>query len=99
MEFIKILPNIGFVIFAGILTTAVNKWNTVDSSEIMIEYEPVVEGHNYYSSSGYLIVPVSDYPTFEVARIYAKEVLQDSTSTWKKQWFLWRGGFFSTETD
>jgi hypothetical protein len=86
MEFIKILPNIGFVIFAGILITAVNRWN-------------IVEGHDYYSSSGYLIVPVSDYPTFEVARIYAKEVLQDSTSTWKKQWFLWRGGFFSTETD
>lgn len=99
MGFIKILPNIGFVIVVGVLVTAVNKWNTVDSSEIMIEYEPIIEEVSVDSPSVYMIVPVSKCSTLALARVYAREALQDSASTGEKQWFLWRGGFFNTETD
>tara|TARA_R100001244_G_scaffold131561_2_gene104953 strand:- start:160 stop:459 length:300 start_codon:yes stop_codon:yes gene_type:complete len=99
MGFIKILPNIGFVIVVGVLVTAVNKWNTVDSSEIMIEYEPIIEEVSVDSPSVYMIVPVSKCSTLTLARVYAREALQDSASTGEKQWFLWRGGFFNTETD
>ena len=99
MGFIKILPNIGFVIVVGVLVTAVNKWNTVDSSEIMIEYEPIIEEVSVDSPSVYMIVPVSKCSTLTLARVYAREALQDSAATGEKQWFLWRGGFFNTEAD
>ena len=100
MEFVKIIPNLGFVLFAGILATAVNSWNTVDSSEIMIEYEPVVEEEiSIDNPSIYMIVPVSKCSTLALAKVYAREALQDSATTGEKQWFLWRGGFFNTEDD
>ena len=100
MEFIKILPNIGFVVFAGLLATAVNNWNTVDPSDIMIEYEPIVEEEiNIDSPSVYMIVPVSKCSTLALAKVYARNVIEDSSATGQKQWFLWRGGFFNTEAD
>jgi len=58
-----------------------------------------VEAKDTFSEKGYLIVSASKYPTFEMAKIYAKEVLHDSLITGEKQWFLWRGGFFNTEAD
>ena len=100
MEFVKILPNLGFVIFAGLLATAVNSWNTVDPSEIMIEYEPIIEeAVDVDSPSEYLIVSVERCSTLAEAKIYARGVIEDSTITGQKQWFLWRGGFFNTEAD
>ena len=100
MEFVKILPNLGFVVFAGLLATAVNNWNTVDPSEIMIEYEPIIEeAVDVNSPSVYMIVPVSKCSTLALAKVYAREALKDSVTTGEKQWFLWRGGFFNTEAD
>ena len=59
MEFIKILPNLGFVILAGVLATVVNNYNSVDSSRIIIEYEPIIQEEiDVYSPSEYLIVSV-----------------------------------------
>ena len=99
MEFVKVLPNLGFVVFAGLLATAVNSWNTVESSEIMIEYEPIVEEVIVDSPSVYMIVPVSKCSTLALAKVYARGALKDSATTGEKQWFLWRGGFFNTEAD
>ena len=100
MEFVKILPNLGFVILAGVLATVVNNWNSVDSSKIMIEYEPIVEEEiDVYSPSEYLIVSVERCSTLAEAKIYARGVIEDSTITGQKQWFLWRGGFYNTETE
>jgi len=100
MELVKILPNIGFVLFAGAIATAVNNWNTVSSSEIMIEYVPITEREvNIDSPSGFLIVPVDKCSTLTEAKIYARSIIEDSTTTGDKQWFLWRGGFFNTEAD
>jgi len=99
MEFMKVLPNVGFVICAGLLVTTVNSWNTVDPSEIMIEYEPIIEEVSVDSPSVYMIVPVSECSTLALAKEYAREALQDSAATGEKQWFLWRGGFFNTEDD
>jgi len=100
MEFIKILPNLGFVIFAGVLATVVNNWNSVDSSKIMIEYEPIIEEEiDIYSPSEYLMVSIDRCSTLSQAKIYARGVIEDSSTTGQKQWFLWRGGFYNTETE
>ena len=61
---------------------------------VEIEEEPVLT----YSKDGLLIVPYEPYPTFIEAFTYAKETLGDSASSGSKQWYLWRGGMYHTES-
>jgi len=51
-----------------------------------------------YSSLGILKVPYEHNETFNKAFAYAKAALGDSSTTGAKQFFMWRGGMFHTES-
>lgn len=47
-----------------------------------------------YNKSGMLVVPYPDYENLLQAHGFAVDILGDST----KQWFLWRGGMYHTQS-
>jgi hypothetical protein len=67
----------------------------IDIETVEVEKEPVL----MYSKDGLLIVPYEQYRTFIEAFSYAKETLGDSTTSGSRQWYLWRGGMFHTESE
>ncbi|HAH35463.1 MAG TPA: hypothetical protein DCL81_02610 [Algoriphagus sp.] len=52
-----------------------------------------------FNISGHLLVPYEHFMNFGSAFNYAHDVLGDSsTNDGNRQYFLWRGGFYHTET-
>ena len=52
-----------------------------------------------FNISGHLLVPYEHFMNFGSAFNYAHDVLGDSsTNDGNRQYFLWRGGFYQTET-
>tara|TARA_R100001244_G_scaffold30683_1_gene29516 strand:- start:83 stop:412 length:330 start_codon:yes stop_codon:yes gene_type:complete len=67
----------------------------IEVETVEVEKEPVL----MYSKDGLLIVPYEQHQTFIEAFAYAKETLGDSASSGYRQWYLWRGGMFNTESE
>jgi len=64
--------------------------------EMTIVSEKVIPEFNI---SGHLLVPYEHFMNFGRAFNYAHDVLGDSsTNNGARQYFLWRGGFYHTET-
>ena len=51
-----------------------------------------------YNDLGMLIVPFEECPNFTCAFAYARCRLGDTETTGEMQYFIWRGGFYHTET-
>jgi len=83
----------------------------VEEPEVAVVVEPVVEETILemtivsekvipeFNISGHLLVPYEHFMNFGSAFNYAHDVLGDSsTNDGNRQYFLWRGGFYHTET-
>jgi len=83
----------------------------VEEPEVAVVVEPVIEDTILemtivsekvipeFNISGHLLVPYEHFMNFGSAFNYAHDVLGDSsTNDGNRQYFLWRGGFYHTET-
>ena len=81
-------------------TTAVVEETTAVVEETILEM-PLLNGKVIpeFNVSGHLLVPYERFMHFGSAFGYAHAVLGDtSTNNGTKQYFVWRGGFYHTET-
>ena len=101
-----------FVLVSFLIIAFTSIWirNSSDKEEEVPEIEEVEEVATIniqdeyevqtleYSSLGILKVPYEHNETFDKAFAYAKAALGDSSTTGAKQFFMWRGGMFHTES-